>query len=146
MDITWGEAMKLKNIILWVCIVVMFSTTFSGCIPRRYYVSHPSDQTNTFWSTEDGKVYFYVDDTASSPIYGYIETSEGPIEIAIYMSSLTSVIEVAYADDARNSKEGEPIPSFAIWSYSEYDDSSMVVTVAETKYLDVGQELVFYRK
>ena len=138
--------MKLKKIMTCICMTIMVLIILSGCVLRRMYVAHPSEQKNTSWSTEDGSVCFFLDENASHPFYSYINTPDGPIEIALYMSELVSSIEVAYAEDARNSNDDEPIPSFAVWHCTYYDEKRMDVVVTQTKHLTSGQELVFYRQ
>lgn len=110
-----------------------------------YDGSFAADQYNTTWRTEDGRVVFRVGEAWNDPIRCFIETEEETVEVILEMSRLVSMIEIAYPEDVEKMAENEPFPGFAMWSWTEWDKTTLVVTVKETIYLEPGQELVFHR-
>ena len=131
----------------WICfcVAVMMATFLAGCNFRRLPSPHPSEQANTTWSTEDGSICFTVEGTYD-PAYGYINLPEGRVEIAISMSPTNAMMAVSYAEDVRDYVADAPIQPFALWSCTDYSEEYIVVTVKQTKYLEEGQTLTFYRK
>lgn len=133
---------KMKKLLILFCFLLIL-TTFTGC--PKPFLKVPTDYPGSTWSTEDGKVYFTVYDQ-SGTAYGYIETADGPVEIAVCISPLTSPILIYHADDARKLEEGAVgIQSVEIWHYSKCTKDKMVATVTVAKYFEEGQKLVFYR-
>ena len=140
---------------IWVGIVllaVIATLCVSGyslfvlCKTRGGYDgSFAADQYNTTWRTEDGRVVFHVGEDYDDPILCYINTADGTVEVILRMSRLTTNISIAYPEDVQTQEENEPFPGFATWRWTDWDKTTLVVTVEETKYLEPGEELVFYR-
>ena len=141
MVISWGD-MMLRKILAMVCILI--SIFCCGC--SKIFATFPSAQPGTTWSTDDGKVSFYVGKKTGDPIYGYIETQDGPVEIILVMSKQVSYIGIEYLDSAPEIDDDSIKHAVEIWHYSDYSNDSIEITVFKSEYFDVGQKLVLFRR
>lgn len=136
--------MVLLAVIATLCVsgytLVVLCKTRGG-----YDGSFAADQYNTTWRTEDGRVVFHVGEDYHDPIRCYIKTEEGTVEVILALSRLATMIEIAYPEAVEELAENEPFPGFAVWRWTDWDKTTLVVTVEETKYLEPGEELIFYR-
>jgi len=144
---TWGEIMKKNKLIIFLSILVLLTVFLQGCPSPTTSERHPTNQPNTTWVTDDGKVTFCVgSDDSLSPLYGVVETENGSVEIVISMSSLTSFVAISFNDAGQTQTINQPITSFAHGQgrTNSKDEFIIEITFAEC-YFENGELLVFHR-
>lgn len=135
-----SKTLRLLLPLLMICVFLQ------GCESPLVAFRHPAPQSHSIWSTEDGSVVFCVGATEIDPIYGTIETSDGPVPIAITMSTLTDGVSFYYEEDKQNWDNDNIPESLAdgfgkVISRKEY---KIEITSADI-FFESGQVLTFYR-
>lgn len=127
-----------KALLLLLCFMVTLN--LSGCIYKSYYGKRPCDQPNTEWVSEDGTVYFSVNEKGR--IEDGVLLFDDEIKVHVAIGPATE-IDIYYLSDVyENHVSGFP---FEHWVGYFIKDNEFVAVVKETKYFEVGQKIKFHR-
>ena len=133
--------------VLFLCLLL--SLVLCGCPNPRVMEICATSQKGTAWQSEDGRVTFYVDDDAKGkavcPVFGTIETDEGVVDVAIFMTYLTSDAEIIPADDPAAHDPNIGHAGLETWVYSDVREDSFRISVEKGYYLETGEELTFHK-
>ena len=136
--------MKRIRLLKVLSLFLIMSILLTGCQSPFWSNRYPGGQANSVWSTKDGNVVFYIGDDEMDPVYGYIQTTDGIIEIEISMSPMVTFVEAYYAADARDNTN--PPQSFACGhgNIINKKEFQMKITSADAFFKE-GEVLTFYR-
>ena len=107
-----------------------------------------TSQKDTTWQSEDGRIAFTVHNEpgqAVCPVFGTIVTDDGSEDIAIFMTYLTSIVEITPADDPSAQDSNIARKAIETWVYSNVRKDSFEITVKDGYYLETGEIITFRR-
>ena len=106
--------------------------------------NYPQNQPGTVWSTEDGKMIFYLDEETSN-VHGHIMTDEGTVDVVIAMNWTDPFVRITHKNEYYSTKEGEAVPDFARWKKILVMKDLILVEVLDTVYFKPGGILAFHK-
>lgn len=132
----------------FAALCLLLAVLLMGCPNPALMEDCATSRKGTEWRSEDGRIAFRVHDApgqAVCPVFGTIETEAGAEAVAIFMTYLTTHVEVTTADDP-----GAQDPEIAhrcleSWTYSDVREDSFKITVTEGHYHETGEVIVFRR-
>lgn len=135
----WGDNMRQRKrfFVLCILVVLMCALLLTGCTTLNVFNHFPTHQPNTFWETEDGRVSFYTISSDESA-YGTLQTEDGPVGIALDMSSFFNQFRCRVSVEAEIKEEQ--------WTWVKVSSKRFVVEVIESNYFESGERLVFHRQ
>lgn len=133
---------------VYTALCLLLAIVLSGCPAPGVAENCATSQKGTAWQSEDGRVVFRVHDEpgqAVCPVFGTIETEDGCEEVAIFMTYLTSFVEVTPADDPSVLDPDIAREAAETWVYSKVCKDSFEITVKDGYYLETGEVITFRR-
>ena len=145
--------MKKSVKILLICVGCILLTTIAtiaimlGMIAgnkQNIGINHPAEQPGTTWTTENGEVTFYVNGDIG---HGTIQSNNGPVQIAVKMSPLTSEIRIYYEEEYQQMVSNQPIGfGFAQGQGIVRNNRKFIIKITSAnEHFEVGEKLVFYK-
>lgn len=130
-----GDLMKRITAII-LCALIVFS--FSGC---KYWIGkRPSDQPLTSWVSEDGNIFFSIDEMGGG--HGTMCVNGEKIEIYVAFGP-TVETDILLADQVDD--EGIHWPPLERWVGDYIFEDRFIVEVSESTYFQVGDKIRFDR-
>ena len=131
---------KFKTFCL-LCLVITVCISLQGCKSPFLTYRYPGGQYNSVWSTEDNSIVFHIGNSLADPIYGTIETEDGPEEIVISMSDYVLTVAFYHKEDGITSGSDFAHGYGKVISRKEYQ----IEIDSADAYFESGQVLTFYR-
>lgn len=128
---------------------LLMAIMLSGCPNPRVAEYCATSQKGTTWQSEDGRITFYVDEDvqgqAVCPVFGTVETEDGPVEIAIFMTYLDNGVEITPADDPAAHDPTIGHYPLEFWRYTKVQEKTFQIEVIDGYYLETGEIIKFHR-
>ena len=129
----------MKRFFCFMITLVIIIVLLSGC--KGFRKNSPSGQPSTKWISEDGQMFFIVDENGDA--FGEMLIDNETIDIYVGMGMDTTDIDITHLE----SKIGNSVTeiSFEHW-IGDFDfNDHFTATVKRTTYFHVGDKITFYR-
>ena len=139
MRILFG-GIEMKKIIA-IVLSIYISITLSGChlLYKSWTGKRPCDQPDTSWISEDGSIYFYVDEGHRST--GTMQVDGENIDVYVAMGLGATIRIYPLSSLQGNTVKGECIEEWI----GKFKKDKFTAKVLETTYFEEGQKIKFYR-
>ena len=133
----------MKKIIALFCSVIIISLLLSACRSPSAYFWCPNVQPNTKWISEDGMIEFTVSDVeyvGFGDMIGTLTVDDQTVEFVVDFA----IDNIMYLHPMSMIENENEFSYYERWE-SSHRAKRFTVTVLETTFFEVGQEIVFYR-
>ncbi len=139
---------KITILLLIICLVLLsiiglvyISTNELNCGYYYYLENRPSGQENTVWSSENGKILLCIDEVGRGKISF---EKNGNITECYFVSDRGYFADV-YSKEVFETNIETSEAHYERWAYTEVKKDTFTITVEETVFLKVGDEITFHK-